>query len=295
MGWSQKQKKERGKKEQRQERDKETLREAKQERKDGLTALLLFGVHVFFSKKEWEDESIKKMRAWNNTSRHTLLSKGPGFRTTPGPLREEEQKGGVLRAIVRMILSIRFKIMEFLAGPRRTVANKWEAKLGVAKGCFKKQPRAAGKNVSDWEERLKEEWSLGVSYTHREEGMPDQTLTIHDIKNRMETFEGLWTCEPEPDSLAQKQDEDDGIDLAKNKKQGRRGKKNFEIGGVDKNGKRKREKLGLDNLSEAEYVDQKKLTADLREWQLDRADKGGAVIFVSRERWKEEARKHTED
>ena len=136
--------------------------------------------------------------------------------------------------------------------------------------------------MSAWEERLKEEWSLGVSYTHKKEGMPDQTLTIDDLKARMETFENLWTCEPEPDSLAQKQDEDDGIDLAKNKKQGRRGKKNFEIGGVDKNGKRKREKLGLDNLSEAEYVDQKKLTADLRGNWTGPIKVGRLFLFLER-------------
>ena len=80
---------------------------AEEVRKQGLRRLKDSGIAVFQTRQEVEDESIEEKERWGREPLHTLLSKGPGFRTTPGTITQDEIKIGVLRCTVGMIRKVR--------------------------------------------------------------------------------------------------------------------------------------------------------------------------------------------
>ena len=65
---------------------------------EGISDLRARGVHVFMTREEWEGESVREMKAWNEKDLKSLLERGPAFRTIPAPLSREERETTLNRA-----------------------------------------------------------------------------------------------------------------------------------------------------------------------------------------------------
>jgi hypothetical protein len=146
--------------------------------------------------------------------------------------------------------------------------DKWEKRLGVKEGVHKRVGRDKCETEEAWKDRWEEEKMKGVSswgYVNREY----KTVDIPGCVQRIEAFGKEFMLDDAPTYLAQPSQD---------------------VGG----GSKKRSRCP-DNLPTEEYAEYLELKKDAAEMRLERADKGGSAVYISRKMWKRLAREHVAD
>ena len=244
------------------------LKQATKLRVAGLKELKKYGVSVYKEEDERELETVQERGAWGRIARRHLLSRGPGFRVTPEGIGDSDKNIGILRAMISMTTKIRWGLKHDRFGKEASEIDRWEKSLGVEEGVYKRVGRAKCDTEEEWSSRWEEEKRKGVSswgYVNREY----KTADIPGCVERIEAFGKEWLVEDAPSFLAQ-QTQSAG-------------------------GESRKRKQCPDNLPIEEYQEYLELKKDAAEMRLERADKGGSAVYISRKMWKRLAREHVAD
>ena len=133
------------------------LKLATVERAAGITDLKKHGVSVFKEKEEWELETAQERRAWGRVARRLLLDRGPEFRWTPDDLGIKDKNIGIFRAIISMTTKIRWGLKHDRFDKEPSEIDKWEKRLGVKEGVYKRVERDKCETEEAWKDRWEEE------------------------------------------------------------------------------------------------------------------------------------------
>ena len=251
------------------------VEQAEKVRKQGLRELNEIGVSVFQTRQEWKDESVEDKERWGRKEVRTLLSKGPGFRVTPQAVTQDEIDIGVLRCTVGMIRKVRRELRKEHDGEKRTLTNQWEAKVGLNMHAVKATKKRMRGSLEEWKGILDQELREGVGFKRQKKGQSGEVrIDIPTLGLDMRKFTRAWTVqEEEVRHFAQVgPEEEERIRAA-----------------------RERDEVKSWNLSEKENRELQGLRNHPRQFRVERADKGGRTVVLSREEWKAQARKHVQN
>ena len=257
----------------RERREEDRRKEAKEARKRGLSRLKAEGTTVFMWREQWEGETIEQMRAWDRPGRSSLLKKGPGFRPTPTEVAEEELEEGATRAILNMVYTIRNGVREGVKDAKKTASEEWEDSVGLKRGTFKRRKGELPKNLDEWQSRLEHELDRDVTLEQKgggSRGNGDKTYGPQRAVANLRAFSQSWPMVEERVHMNQ-------------------------LGAEEEERRQKERSKRPQNVGKEEWDEMRELKNDEREFLWERADKGGASILVSREKWKEDARRHALD
>ena len=124
---------------------------------------------------------------------HRLLAKGPGFRVTPGMIKKEEKRAGVLRCAVDIVRRVRQGIREEAIGKKDTKANEWEKGVGINKGTFKRARGAQARGEEEWQSTLAEEIDQGVGLSFRPPGAAKKIrVDLPGLHEEETSFVSAW-------------------------------------------------------------------------------------------------------
>ena len=131
---------------------------------EGISDLRARGVHVFMTKEEWEGESEREMKAWNEKDLKSLLERGPAFRTIPEPLSQEERETALNRAQVTMRHLAQRNLREAVHAQerKRAGATFFGQVLDLREDTFRKDRAPIDDKPETWERRVGEVREAGV-------------------------------------------------------------------------------------------------------------------------------------